>query len=164
MLLGLDPLLSPDLLHALASMGQGDRIAIVDANFPAATLARRLIVLPGADAPALLAAVLSVLPLDTTEPDPAVVMRAVGVTEVTRAAGATEVMRAAGATEEEPPVVTAFADRLAARGYAPPVALDRHAFYRAAADAFALVRSGERRLAGSILLTKGAVAPPGERA
>jgi L-fucose mutarotase len=142
MLLGLDPLLSPDLLHALASMGQGDRIAIVDANFPATTLARRLIVLPGADAPALLAAVLSVLPLDTTEPDPAVVMRA------------------AGATEEEPPVVTEFTDRLAARGYAPPVALDRHAFYRAAADAFALVRSGERRLSGSILLTKGAVPPP----
>ena len=43
MLLGLDPLLTPDLLHALASAGHGDRIAIVDANFPAASTARRLV-------------------------------------------------------------------------------------------------------------------------
>ena len=40
MLIGLDPLLTPDLLHALASMGHGDEIAIVDANFPAAACAR----------------------------------------------------------------------------------------------------------------------------
>ena len=32
MLRGLDPLLTPDLLHALASMGHGDTIAVVDAN------------------------------------------------------------------------------------------------------------------------------------
>ena len=34
MLKGISPLLTPDLLHALASMGHGDAIAIVDANFP----------------------------------------------------------------------------------------------------------------------------------
>ena len=45
MLIGLDPLLAPDLLHALASMGHGDEIAIVDANFPAAACARRLVAL-----------------------------------------------------------------------------------------------------------------------
>jgi L-fucose mutarotase len=28
MLLGLDPVLSPDLLHALAAMGHGDRIVL----------------------------------------------------------------------------------------------------------------------------------------
>jgi L-fucose mutarotase len=33
MLKGIPPLLTPDLLHALASMGHGDAIAIVDANF-----------------------------------------------------------------------------------------------------------------------------------
>ena len=51
MLRGLDPLLTPDLLHALASMGHGDTIAVVDTNFPAAATARRLILLPGTDAP-----------------------------------------------------------------------------------------------------------------
>ena len=47
MLRGIHPLLSPDLLHALASMGHGDRIAVVDAEFPRAQPARRLITLPG---------------------------------------------------------------------------------------------------------------------
>jgi L-fucose mutarotase len=46
MLLGLDPVLSPDLLHTLAAMGHGDRIVLVDANYPA-TRGRRLIQLPG---------------------------------------------------------------------------------------------------------------------
>ena len=43
MLKGLDPLLSPDLLHVLAQMGHGDQIALVDRNFPAASTARRLV-------------------------------------------------------------------------------------------------------------------------
>ena len=47
MLKGLDPLLSPDLLHALAAMGHGDELVVADANFPAASVARRLIPLPG---------------------------------------------------------------------------------------------------------------------
>jgi len=50
MLLGLDPVLSPELLHALAAMGHGDRIVLVDANYPA-TRGRRLIQLPGIDMP-----------------------------------------------------------------------------------------------------------------
>jgi L-fucose mutarotase len=33
MLKGIHPLLTADLLHALAAMGHGDEIAIVDANF-----------------------------------------------------------------------------------------------------------------------------------
>jgi L-fucose mutarotase len=33
---GLDPLLTPILLHARASTSHGDGIAVVDANFPAA--------------------------------------------------------------------------------------------------------------------------------
>src|SRR5271169_2948722 len=64
MLKGIDPLLGPDLLHTLAAMGHGDEIAIVDANFPAASTARRLVRIDGAGAPAVLSAVLSLLPLD----------------------------------------------------------------------------------------------------
>ena len=65
MLRGIDPLLTPDLLKILREMGHGDEIAIVDANYPAATDARRLVRLPGADTIETLRAVLSVLPLDT---------------------------------------------------------------------------------------------------
>ena len=50
-------MLSPDLLHALAAMGHGDRLVPVDANYPA-TRGRRLIHLPGIDMPRALLAVL----------------------------------------------------------------------------------------------------------
>jgi len=51
MLRGISSLLTPELLHALASMGHGGSIAIVDANFPAAATARRLLHLPGVGTP-----------------------------------------------------------------------------------------------------------------
>jgi L-fucose mutarotase len=139
MLLGLDPLLSPDLLYALASAGHGDRIAIVDANFPAASTARRLISLHGADATAALVAVLSVLPVDNFEPNPVVVMEVVGDPEQTPAA------------------VAEFTRVLASAGVAPPARLPRHDFYHAARGAYAVVLTGERRLYGNIMLTKGVV-------
>ena len=37
----LPPLLTPELLHALASMGHGDDLALVDAHFPAARVAQQ---------------------------------------------------------------------------------------------------------------------------
>ena len=40
MLKGIHPLLTPDLLKALAEMGHGDEIVIADANFTAHSLAR----------------------------------------------------------------------------------------------------------------------------
>ncbi len=141
MLLGLDPLLSPDLLHALAAMGHGDLVAIVDANFPATALAKRLISLPGTDAAAVLSAVLSVLPVDDFVPAPAAVMQVVGEAEAV------------------PDAVREFAAVLARHGAPAPVSLERHAFYRAAEAAFAIVHTGERRLYGNILITKGVVRP-----
>jgi L-fucose mutarotase len=65
----LDPLLNPDVLHALAAMGHGDEVVICDANFPADAVARhsvlgRLLRLDGVDSPRAVRAVLSVLPLD----------------------------------------------------------------------------------------------------
>src|SRR5215472_10441401 len=66
MLKGIHPLLHADLLHALAAMGHGDEIAIVDANFPTATFSRRVVQLVGASASEALDAILSVFPLDTS--------------------------------------------------------------------------------------------------
>jgi L-fucose mutarotase len=142
MLRGLDPLLTPDLLHALASMGHGDTIAVVDANFPAAATARRLIPLAGANAQAVLNAILTLLPIDEFEPDPITVMQVVGDGDAT------------------PPPVQDFATVLARHAAVPPVAIARHAFYRAAAACFAIVQTGERRFYGNILLRKGVIPPP----
>jgi L-fucose mutarotase len=141
MLRGIHPLLSPDLLHALAAMGHGDRIAIVDANFPALSHAKRCIALPGAAAPAVLEAILSVLPIDDFEPHPVSVMQVVGDAAMI------------------PEAVREFAAILKQNDLAPPARLDRHAFYHATAEAFAVVHSGERRFYGNILLTKGVLPP-----
>lgn len=141
MLIGLDPLLSPDLLHALAAMGHGDEIVVVDANFPAASCARRLITLDGIGAPAAVGAILSVMPLDHAVPHPARVMAVVGDPDAV------------------PPVVAEFRaviGRALGRDLKPhPV--ERHAFYDEAKRAYAIVRSGERRFFGNIILTKGVV-------
>src|SRR5215472_4578995 len=50
MLKSINPLLTGDLLAILSDMGHGDEIVITDANFPAASIARRLVRLPGLSA------------------------------------------------------------------------------------------------------------------
>ena len=67
---GVPSILSPDLLHALASMGHGDKIVLADANFPSASICAgdespRLVRADGHTIPQLLQAVLSLMPLDT---------------------------------------------------------------------------------------------------
>lgn len=141
MLKGLSPLLSPDLLHTLASMGHGDEIVLADAFFPAATHARRLVRLPGVPADQVLDAVLSVFPLDDFVPHAAFTMQVVG--------NATAV----------PPAVIDFTATLQRHGEAAPATLERFAFYERAAQAFAIVATGETRTYGNILLKKGVGAP-----
>jgi L-fucose mutarotase len=143
MLKTLDPLLGPDLLHALAAMGHGDELAIVDANFPAAACARRLVRVEGASAPRVLAAVLSLLPLDDFVESPIATMAVVD------------------APAAVPPVVREFhrlADRAEARAL-PVQPLAREHFYARAREAFAIVQTGETRLYGNVLLRKGVVRP-----
>lgn len=76
MLKNVDPVLTPDILHALCSMGHGDEVAIVDAHYPAATAGKASTVgkelrLDGADSARAIRAVLSVFPLDSFVDHPA---------------------------------------------------------------------------------------------
>lgn len=64
MLIGIPAILGPDLLFTLRSMGHGDEIALVDANYPAQEHARRLVRADGHGVLALLEAILTVMPLD----------------------------------------------------------------------------------------------------
>jgi L-fucose mutarotase len=123
-------------------MGHGDEIAIVDANFPGASLAQRLIRVDGVEATRMLAAVLTLLPLDDFVAAPLATMAVVG----------------AGPT---PPIVTEFA-ALAAAAAGGPVrseALEREQFYARARLAHAVVQTGEARLYGNVLVRKGVVRP-----
>jgi L-fucose mutarotase len=145
LLIGLDPLLSPDLLMILRAMGHGDEIVIADANYPALSNARRLVRLDGADTTQALAATLSVLPLDSFVENPAHCMQVVGK------------------PDEIPPAVADFqtvVDRLA--GFPEKIGmLERFAFYERARTAFATVATAERRLYGNIILTKGVIGADG---
>jgi L-fucose mutarotase len=143
MLKGIDPILSPDILHALASMGHGDTLVIADDNFPGAAIARRLLRLPGIPGPRVLQAVLSVFPLDTFVERPAGVMQVVGDPSAI------------------PPPVKDYQTLLdRAEGRAIKLEqIERHAFYERARTAFAVIATGENRAYGNIILTKGTVRP-----
>lgn len=74
MLIGIPSILGPELLFTLRSMGHGDEIALVDANYPAQEHARRLVRADGHGILALLEAILPLLPLD--DDAPAAILRA----------------------------------------------------------------------------------------
>jgi L-fucose mutarotase len=143
MLKGLDPLLSADLLHVLRSMGHGDEVVIVDANFPAATMGRRVVRMDGVSATRALEAVLSVMPLDDFADAPCARMQVVDDPDAVPAICAefqTIIDRAEGGRF-----------RLAT--------IERFAFYERARLAFALVQTGETRLYGNVLLKMGVIRP-----
>ncbi len=143
MLKGLDPLLTPDLLMTLRAMGHGDDIAIVDGNFPADSMARRLVRLDGIPATAALDAILSVMPLDDFVPEAAWRMEVVG--DPTAEQPIFDEFRTIIARREGPTMTLA--------------ALERFAFYERARAAYAIVATGEARLYGNVILKKGVVRP-----
>lgn len=147
MLKDIDPLLSPNLLMHLRAMGHGDEIAIVDANFPASSNARRLVRLDGASATDVLRAVLSVLPIDFYGENPAVRMRVVDH------------------PDQVPPICELFQDLLNAstRSHISLASIERFEFYERTKKAYAVVATMEHRLYGNILLRKGVIDIENER-
>jgi L-fucose mutarotase len=141
MLKNLNPLLSPELLMVLRSMGHGDEIAVVDANFPAASMAQHLVRLDGVSVTAVTDAILSVMPLDDFVPEAAWRMEVVGDPQA------------------EQPIFDEFRTIIAhheGTGFRL-AALERFAFYDRAKAAYAIVSTGEARLYGNIILKKGVV-------
>lgn len=65
MLKGVDPLLSGDLLKILDDMGHGDRLLLVDRNYPAVSTGRPVVRLGEASILRAATAILSVFPLDS---------------------------------------------------------------------------------------------------
>jgi L-fucose mutarotase len=145
MLKNLNPILSPDLLQILRAMGHGDRIAIVDGNYPAEAHAERLVRLDGLTATAVLDAILSVMPLDPPEFAPASAWR----------------MQVVGAPDARQPIFDEF-EALLVRHEGPAQTLasfERFAFYDTVKTCFAVVTTGESRLYGNIILQKGVIKP-----
>lgn len=140
MLKGIHPLLGPDLLHALQTMGHGDELVLADANFPAATMGPKLVRADGLGAEALLEAILTHFPLDTFAPASAFRMEMVDTPEIV------------------PPICVSFQQivhRLAGDFTVQP--LERFAFYERSRKGAYVVASGERALYANIILKKGVV-------
>jgi L-fucose mutarotase len=148
MLKGINALLNAEVLHALRAMGHGDDLIIADANFPSQSVANqtalgRLVRIDGASAADAVAAVLSLMPLDSFIDDAAVRMEVVG------------------APDEVPPVqseVQAAIDAAEGKSW-PLVSLERHTFYARAKAAYCVIQTGERRFYGCFALTKGVIPP-----
>ena len=141
MLIGLNSILSPDLLWNLAAMGHGDDIVIADANFPGESMGERIVRLDGLSATKVLEAVLTIMPLDSF---------------VTDSARTMEMVENA---QETPPIVLEFQEIINKVGDSDTkiVPVERFAFYEVAKKAFVVVQTGELRLYGNIILKKGVV-------
>lgn len=140
MLKNIPPIIGPDLLHALQSMGHGDEIAIVDANYPGTSAGPELVRMDGLTATDVLDAILELFPLDEFVPDCAVLMEVVGDPKARE------------------PIMDEFAEIVARHEpWVKMATLERFKFYERVFGAYAIVQTGERRLYGNIILKKGVV-------
>jgi L-fucose mutarotase len=145
MLKGIDPILNADVLYALRAMGHGDDLIIADTNFPSDSIARQTVLGRSLriDRPAaeVVAAVLSVYPIDTFVDDAAARMEVVGEPD-----SILPVMQ-----EVQAAVTTAGGPQM--------IGVERYAFYARAKQAYAVIQTGERRFYGCFALRKGVVPP-----
>ena len=145
MLINIDPILSPELLHALRSMGHGDKLVLADANFPSAALAKKLIRLDGANIPNAAKAILSVLPLDSFVDYPV------------------ERMEIDGNPDEINDVHQDLIDvlKISAGDKWKVGSIERFKFYEEAKQAYMIVSTTDARAFGCFIITKGVIKPDG---
>ncbi len=139
MLKNISPVLSPDLLKILMEMGHGDEIVIGDGNFPAASVAKRLIRLDGHGVNEILDAILKLMPLDTYVEAP------VGLMDN-------------GDAENRPPIWAEYEKTIKANEGDKNIELiERFEFYERAKKAYAVIATGETAIYANIILKKGVV-------
>lgn len=142
MLKGISPLISPELMDVLMRMGHGDDLVLADGNFPAETMGQRVVRCDGHGVPALLEAILPLLPIDDFVDDPV------------------QVMQPVDPDAAEPPIWNEFRAKLDQHAERPLVLnpVERFEFYRRAQQAFAVVATGETAIYANLLIKKGVVA------
>ena len=139
MLIGISPLISPELLALLHRMGHGDEIVLADAHFPGETYGKRVLRADGLKIPDLLDAVLPLFILDTYVESPLIMMSAVSGDQL------------------DPEVATSYRQAINKHWpNTPPIqCIDRFEFYERAKQAFAILMTGETVKYGNIILKKG---------
>ena len=135
-------ILSPELLKILMEMGHGDELILADGNFPAASIAQRLVRADGHDIPRLLRAVLKLYPLDIYVPKPVALMDLVP------------------GDDRKPTIWEDYRKIIADSGekFEDFEFVERFAFYERAKKAYAVVATSEGALYANIILKKGIIA------
>ena len=139
MLKGISRIISPELLMILDKMGHGDEIVIGDGNFPAASVAKRLVRLDGHGVNEVLDAVLPLFPLDSYDSN-------VYLMDKTESDRNLDIP----IWEEYRKIAAEYTDK-------EPVFLERFAFYERAKKAYCVVVTGERAVYANVILKKGVV-------
>ena len=139
MLIGISPLLSPELLATLCRMGHGDDLVLADAHFPGESCNPRIIRADGVRIADLLDAILPLMALDTYVETPLCMMSAVEGDKL------------------DPAVERSYRKAIDKHwpGTPPVARIERFAFYSQAQQAFAVVMTGETAKYGNIILKKG---------
>ncbi len=139
MLKNVPPIIAPELMKTIMEMGHGDEIVLADGNFPAASVAQRLIRCDGHGVPEVLEAILKFLPLDTY------VDRAVGL------------MAVVPGDPTKPTIWENYRKIVKASGekFSDFEFVERFAFYERARKAYAVVATSEKALYANVILKKG---------
>ena len=140
MLKHIPTILSPELVKYLMEMGHGDEVVIADANFPAHRIGQRVVRCDGHGVPAILDAILTLLPLDTYSDYQAGLMQVVP-------------------GDPTIPVIWDDYKTLLEKHQSGVVIkeFERFAFYEQAEIAYLIIQTGEEALYGNIILKKGVI-------
>jgi L-fucose mutarotase len=141
MLIGIDPVISPELLDALFRMGHGDELVLADAFFPGDSCNSRVIRADGIRIPALLEGILKLINLDYAVPHPVIMMAPHGSDTL------------------DPAVETSYraiVDRIWP-GTPGTEFIGRFEFYERTKKAYAVLMTGETVKYGNIILKKGVI-------
>jgi L-fucose mutarotase len=141
MLIGIDPVISPELLDILFRMGHGDEIVLADAFFPGNSMNSRVVRADGIRVPALLDGILALMNLDSYVPHPVTMMAPVPGDDVDES-----VEKSFRAVIDKHWPNTPAIERI-----------ERFAFYERAKKAFAVLMTGETVKYGCIILRKGVI-------
>lgn len=144
MLVGISPLIGPELLSTLCRMGHGDEIVLADAHFPGESCSRRCLRADGLLIADLLEGILPLFALDTYVDHPVATMAPVPGDQL------------------DPAVESSYRQVIDRHWPDTPAIeqVERFAFYERTREAFAVVMTGDTAKYGNIILKKG-VTPVG---
>ena len=145
MLINIDPVLSPELLSVLQSMGHGDRLVLCDANFPAYSNNPLVIRLDGINVPRAARAILSVFPLDSFVPTPVQRM---------------EIDHKPAEVNEVHQDLIDVVKEVSGPNWKIG-SIERQQFYEETKNTYCVVSTSETRPFGCFILTKGVIKPDG---